>query len=318
LLVLQGQMSAGGILAGAILMGRALAPIEQVIAAWPTIQDARSAWHGLQAILAEDYDENPSMKMQSFAPSSSLTLELRDLSLCTSDQREPILKDLNLQIKPGEVVGVIGKSGAGKSSFARLAIGASRPSKGDVLIAEAHISQYDPDFLGRQIGYLPQQVGLFPATIAENIARMTSAPKLEEVISAAQSAGCHEFITDLPDGYSTDLGAGRWSLSGGQVQRIGLARALFGNPSILVLDEPNSALDADGTRALNACISGFKAAGKMVLIMTHRPTAIAHASRLIILEQGRVVADGPPDKIIQKHLKNANHIRTVFSMDGAA
>ncbi|MEO0342319.1 MAG: type I secretion system permease/ATPase [Pseudomonadota bacterium] len=308
-LVLLGQMTPGAMIAGSILMGRALAPIEQSIGSWTLVQSASQSWTSLGQLLVSQTQPEPSVAL----PRPDALLVLRNISYQVPDRKAPVLKAINLKITPGEAIGVIGKSGAGKSSLARMMLGLTAPSTGEVMFGGAHFSQYDRDALGAYIGYLPQHVTLFPATIAENIARMSETPDQEAVIRAAKRADVHDLITNLPEGYDTSLGKHDSALSGGQMQRIALARALYPDPVMLILDEPNSALDADGTDALNRVVREFKAAGRAIVLMTHRPMSITECDRLVVIEEGVIRADGPRDEVLQSMLKNADQIRQIVS-----
>lgn len=314
-LVLLGEMTAGAMIAGSILLGRALAPIEQSIGSWPLIQRSQAAWKTLSELLDKtEYTQQPKTEL----PKPEAQLLLKNVSLFVPNRSEPVLGQINLQVSPGEALGIIGKSGAGKSSLARILLGLSKPSSGEVRLNGAHLSQYDNETLGKAIGYLPQQVTLFPGTIAENIARLSESVDEQALIAAAQKAHCHDLIVGLADGYNAKLGKHDALLSGGQMQRVGLARALYSDPSILILDEPNSALDADGTEALNRCIRSFKAEEKAVILMTHRPMAIAECDRLIVMDRGRIVADGPRDDVLKSMVKNAEELTRPRQTTGAA
>ena len=218
------------------------------------------------------------------------------------------LKVVNFTVKPGQAIGVIGKSGAGKSSLARALTGAWRPAGGKIRLDGAALDQYDPAILGDLIGYLPQRVELFEGTIAENITRLSLAPDAAAVVKAAQRADAHAMIVALPDGYDTKVSANGGRLSGGQIQRIGLARAMYGDPVILILDEPNSNLDNDGSQALNRAISTFRKEGKSVLIMAHRPAAIEQCDILLMLEEGRVLSFGPKEEVLRRMVQNHSEI----------
>ncbi len=222
---------------------------------------------------------------------------------------EPILANIAFRLEPGQALGVIGRSGSGKSTLAKLILGLVRPTTGDVRLGGAVIEQYPPDELGRHIGYLPQEPFLFDGTVAENIARMATDPDPKAVVAAAQKAKVHEIIAALPDGYNTVIGMRDARLSGGQRQRIALARAVFGDPRLLVLDEPNSALDAEGTEALNQAVRDFKSSGRTVIIMTHRPMAIAECDLLMVMDRGRVQALGSRDEILRSMVQNAQDVQ---------
>jgi ATP-binding cassette subfamily C protein len=215
---------------------------------------------------------------------------------------------VNFQLNPGQALGVIGPSGAGKSTLARALIGVWRPSGGTVRLDGASLDQYQSDVLGSYFGYLPQRVTLFEGTIAENIARLQNNASADDIVTAAKRAAAHDMIVRLPDGYDSKVSALGGRLSGGQIQRIGLARALFGNPVILVLDEPNSNLDNEGTQALNSAIRATKEAGGAVLIMAHRPAAIQECDVLLVVEDGMRRAFGPRDQVLREMVKNHGEI----------
>jgi len=222
---------------------------------------------------------------------------------------------ISFRVEQGKAMGVIGQSGSGKSTLARAIIGIWPPAGGKIRLDGATIDQYDPDVLGSYVGYLPQRVTLFEGTIAENIARMAVEPDSELVVEAAKKAGAHEMILSMPEGYDTRVSVHGGRLSGGQVQRIGLARAMYGNPVILVLDEPNSNLDAIGSDALNNAIREMKAEGKSVIIMAHRPAAIAECDLLLVIEDGLRKAFGPRDEILKAQVQNASEISKSIGKD---
>ena len=225
---------------------------------------------------------------------------------------------VSFRLEPGQAMGVIGPSGAGKSTLARTLTGVWRPAGGKVRLDGATLDQYDSYVLGSYIGYLPQRVTLFDGTIADNIARLQPNPNDEMVIAAARKAAAHDMILQLPDGYNTRVSAVGSRLSGGQIQRIGLARALYGDPMILVLDEPNSNLDNEGSNALNAAIRAMKAAGKSILIMAHRPAAIQECDVLLVLEDGMRKAFGPRDQVLREMVKNHTDIISASSPGGVS
>jgi ABC-type protease/lipase transport system fused ATPase/permease subunit len=214
-----------------------------------------------------------------------------------------LLRGVTLAVEPGEILGILGPSGAGKSTFARIAAGALRPEVGDVRIDNSEYSVWDPEILARHIGYLPQDYSLLPGTIAENISRFaadTGVPAAEvdaQVIHAAQMAGVHDMIQRLPDGYNAKIGQAGFALSGGQTQRIALARALYGNPKVLVLDEPSSALDGEGEQALVRALEAARLRSVAVLLVAHRPHLLSIANRLVVLNEGAISAQGPKDEV---------------------
>ncbi|MEM7490176.1 MAG: ATP-binding cassette domain-containing protein, partial [Pseudomonadota bacterium] len=218
------------------------------------------------------------------------------------------LRAVSFVLKPGQAMGIIGPSGAGKTSLAKAITGVWRPAGGKMRLDSATLDQYDPDVLGGYIGYLPQTVTLFDGTIAENIARLQPDANPGQIVEAAKKAAAHEMILQQPQGYDTPVSAVGGRLSGGQIQRIGLARAMYGDPVILVLDEPNSNLDNAGTKALNRAIKGMKGEGKAIIIIAHRPAAIQECDVLLMLEQGTRTAFGPREEVLSKVVKNHEQI----------
>lgn len=312
LLVLKGELTAGAMIAGSILMGRALAPIEQAIGQWPLVQRAMKGRQDLMTLLSEV----PPEKQRTVLPRPEARLKVDKLTVIPPHNANPALRMVSFDLPPGTALGVIGPSGAGKSSLARALTGVWPAAGGTVRLGGATLDQYDPDVLGSLIGYLPQKVTLFDGTIAENIARLAPEPDPQKVVEAAQKADAHAMILDLPKGYDTPVSVAGGRLSGGQIQRVGLARALYGDPVVLVLDEPNSNLDNSGSEALNAAIRQMKAEGKSVLIMAHRPAAIQHCELLLVLDGGVRRAFGPRDEVLQATVSNAQDIRQTRSAGG--
>lgn len=306
-LVLLNELSPGAMIAGSILLGRALAPIEQIIARWPQIARARQGWASLKTF----WDETPDLAERTKLPRPEGRLEVKSVTKSTTPGKPPVLYNVTFSVEPGEALGVIGKSGSGKTTIAKTILGLVAPSLGEVRLGGALVDHYQPEDLGAHIGYLPQDPMLITGTIAENIARMSLNPDSEMVVKAAKKAKAHELILSLPDAYETRIENNKIGLSGGQRQRIALARALFGDPVLLVLDEPNSALDQEGSEALNEAINTMKDEGCSVIIMTHRPVAISECDRLMVVEKGAVKAIGPRDEIIQSMMKNSGDIRRV-------
>lgn len=303
-LVLQGEMTAGAMIAASILMGRALAPVELAIGQWHIMQRAQKAWADLSRVL----ETTPAEPPRTILPRPKALLEARNLSVVPPGEYQASLKMISFKLEPGQAMGVIGPSAAGKSTLAKVIAGIWAPISGKIRLDSATIDQYDPDTYGAYIGYLPQEVTLFDATIAENIARMAEQPDSAKVVAAARQAGAHEMILQQPEGYDTRISAVAGRLSGGQKQRIALARALYGDPLLLVLDEPNSNLDAVGSAALNAAIRDHKARGHSVVIMAHRPAAIAECDTLLYLEDGNSRAFGPRDEVLKSQVKNVAQI----------
>ena len=303
-LVLKGQLSGGAMIAGSILMGRALQPIEQAVGQWALVTRAQEANRRLSDLLTRV----PAEPVRTALPRPKALLEAQSLSVVPPGEQQAVLRMVSFTLSPGQAMGVIGPSGAGKSTLARALIGVWRPSGGKVRLDGATLDQYDPDILGSYIGYLPQRVTLFEGTIAENIARLQPNANPALIVEAAQKAAAHDMIVKLPEGYDTRVATLGGRLSGGQIQRIGLARALFGNPVLLVLDEPNSNLDNDGTLALNTAIRSTKESGGAVLIMAHRPAAIQECDLLMVLEDGMRRAFGPRDQVLREMVKNHTDI----------
>ncbi|MGZ3215533.1 type I secretion system permease/ATPase [Paracoccus sp. T5] len=304
-LVLRQQLTPGAMIASSIVMGRALAPVDQLVGGWPAVQAAQDGWKRLAGLLSRQPPETPRTSL----PRPEARLEVRNLSVAPPGEGTATLRGVSFGVAPGTALGVIGPSGAGKSTLARALISAWPVGAGTIRLGGATLDQYHPDVLGGLIGYLPQQVTLFDGTIAENIARLADRPDPERVVRAARAAAAHQMILDLPQGYDTRISQTAGRLSGGQIQRIGLARALYPDPVLLVLDEPNSNLDNEGSEALNQAIRRLKAQGGAVIIMAHRPAAITECETLLVLEDGIRRAFGPRDKVLEQMVQNANQIR---------
>jgi len=311
-LVLQGELTPGAMIAGSILMGRALAPIELAIGQWAAVQRARKGWDNLAQLLTEIPPESEKTQL----PAPRAKLEVQQITVVPPGEQQAALRLVSFTVAPGQAVGVIGPSGAGKSTLARALTGVWRPAGGKIRLDGASLDQYGADVLGQYVGYLPQRVTLFDGTISENIARMSMQPDSEKVVEAAKKAAAHEMILKLPDGYDTRVSAAGGRLSGGQMQRIGLARAMYGNPVILVLDEPNSNLDNEGSEALNSAIRSMKDAGNSVLIMAHRPAAIKECDMLLMLEGGARSAFGPKDEVLKSMVQNHQQIQKTTGTGG--
>lgn len=311
-LVLQNEVTAGAMIAGSILLGRALAPIEMLIGQWASVQRAMKGWSNLSELLDTVPPEAPRTEL----PKPKARLEVRALTVVPPGEKRASLKNVSFDVAPGQAIGIIGPSAAGKSTLARALTGVWRPAGGSVRLDGAALEQYEPDVLGQHIGYLPQRVQLFDGTIAQNIARLNAEPDSAKVVAAAKMAAAHEMIVNMPDGYDTRISAGGGRLSGGQMQRIGLARALFDDPVIVILDEPNSNLDNDGSVALNNAIKALKAAGKSVLIMAHRPAAIQECDMLLVLDGGARTALGPKEQVMRDMVQNHKQLQKTASMGG--
>lgn len=303
-LVLQQELSAGAMIAASILMGRALQPVEQAVGHWAVVTRARQAKARLSGLLSMV----PPLVPRTALPRPKALVEVQGLTVVPPGGTTPVLRNVSFTLSPGQALGVIGPSGSGKSSLARALTGVWRPAAGRTRLDGATLDQYDPDRLGGYIGYLPQRVTLFDGTIADNIARLQTEADPGRIVAAARSAAAHEMILRLPNGYDTQVATMGSQLSGGQMQRIGLARALFGDPVLLILDEPNSNLDNDGSVALNTAIRTAKARGASVMIMAHRPAAIQECDLLLVMHEGVVAAFGPRDTVLREAVRNAGDI----------
>ena len=299
-LVLQNEMTPGGMIAGSIMLGRALAPIDLALGQWQLVQRAQQGWKSLASLLSLVGEEPPRTALP--RPKARMTVD--QVTVIPPGQQQASVRMVSFNVEPGEGVGIIGPSGSGKSTLARAIVGVWRASGGKIRLDGAALEQYEPDVLGQHIGYLPQRVQLFDGTIAQNIARLQAGASDEDIVKAAQKAAAHEMILKLPDGYDTQVSTAGGRLSGGQIQRIGLARAMFGNPVMLVLDEPNSNLDNEGSAALNVAMQHIKADGGAVLIMAHRPSAIQSCEKLLVLDQGMRRAFGPRDEVLREMVTN--------------
>ena len=293
LLVIDGELSPGAMVAANVLMSRALAPIDMLVGTWKGFITAREAFGRLSALLQQHPERDPALRRA--APKGEI--ELRKVVATAPNRREPILKDIDLRIAPGSVLVVVGPSGSGKSTLARVILGIWGDVKGEVLLDGRPVDGWDRNELGPYIGYLPQDIELFDGSIAENIARFGKLDS-QAVIAAARASGLHEMILRFPRGYDTPMGEAGSLLSGGQRQRVALARALYGQPALVVLDEPNANLDDAGEIALSRAVLDLKAAGSAVVLITHRQGALAVADRLLVLREGRVDHEGPRDEVI--------------------
>ncbi len=281
-LAIQGLVTFGVIIAASILLGRALAPIDQAVAQWPLLQRVLTARRALAKLLAETPPERPRTDL----PAPRALLEVQSLVVTAPGARVPAVRGASLRLEPGQAAGIAGPSAAGKSTLARALAGVWPPAAGSVRLDGADLDQYGPT-LGRHVGYLPQEVVLFEGTVAENIARMDPEAKDEEIVTAAKRTGAHEMILKLPGGYDFQVSAGGATLSGGQRQRIALARAFYGSPVLVVMDEPDSNLDAEGTMALARAVEGHKKRGGAALIVAHRHGAFAQCDTVYVMEAGR-------------------------------
>jgi ATP-binding cassette subfamily C protein len=298
-LVIRQDATAGIIIAGSILAARALAPIDLAIAHWKAFAACRQSWDRLNKLLAMLPPEQAPMLLPT--PREKLTLE--NASVAPPGSAKLVLQDVTFKLERGNALGVIGPTGSGKSSLARLLVGVWQPARGKVRLDGCTFDQWSSEILGMHIGYLPQDVELLAGTVAQNIGRFDPEADPKAILAAAKAAGVHELIVELSEGYKTQAGERGEALSAGQAQRIALARALYRDPFLVVLDEPNSNLDAAGDEALTKAILGVRARGGIVVVIAHRPSAIAGVDLVLVLNQGRLQAFGPKDEILNKVLQ---------------
>ena len=297
-LAVQQEISPGTMIAASIIMARALAPVEQVVAHWRSAIGAWSGWKRLDDVLAKTPLAGQNMELP--APKGHLTVD--NLAAFAAGNPTPIVRNVNMDLKPGAGLGIIGPTGAGKTTLARALIGSWPHLRGDVRIDGATLDQWDPDQLGKYFGYLSQDVELFEGTIGQNISRFDPNAEPTGIVEAAQAAIVHELVLKFPEGYNTVIGDKGVRLSAGQRQRIGLARALYGNPRVIVLDEPNANLDAQGEAALVRAIIEARKRGSIVIIVAHRPSALSALDSLMVLKDGQPIAYGPKDEVLEKVL----------------
>ncbi|WP_426229846.1 type I secretion system permease/ATPase [Pararhizobium sp. DWP3-4] len=301
-LVIEGMASPGIIIAGSILTARALAPVELAIGNWRGYVSCRQSWQRLKELLNALPERESPLELP--IPKEKLSAE--NLAGGPPGAQRLTFAEVNFTVNAGSAVGVIGASASGKSSLARALIGIWPSFRGSVRLDGAALDQWDSDRLGRSIGYLPQDVELFAGTVAQNIARLGQNPSPDAIVSAARAARVHDLILKLPNGYETEIGEGGAALSAGQRQRVALARALYGEPFLVVLDEPNSNLDAEGEQALSEAIMSVRARGGIVVVIAHRPSALAAANMVLMMNEGRMQAFGPKDEVLAQILRKDN------------
>lgn len=292
-LVIERQVSGGAMFAASLLLGRGLQPVEQIVGLWRSLILARAALARVEKLV----DGSASAERSFNLPKPIGKIAVEQVSFAIPNLQKALLRDVSFQLEPGEALGIIGPSGAGKSTLARHLAGIMQPSRGTVRLDGADMTQWGREALGDHIGYLPQDIELFSDTVAANIGRFKTNVD-REVIEAARLAGVHEMIIRLPQGYETQIGEGGAVLSGGYRQRIALARAVFGTPNLIVLDEPSSNLDADGDRALSDCALELKRRGSTVIIVSHRPSTLANVDKILLLRDGAVEAFGMRNEIV--------------------
>ena len=299
LLVIAQEATPGVIFASSILAARALAPVDQAIAQWRGFTAARQGWRRLNQMLAATPADDG---VTTILPPPVKEVRAERMTMVPPGTQRVAVQDVSFALNAGDALGIVGPSASGKSSLVRGLTGVWLPVRGTVRIDGATLDQWDPEMLGSHMGYLPQQVALLDGTVAENIARFEPQPSSDAIIAAAQAAGIHEMILRLPDGYETQVGVEGNELSAGQRQRIALARALYRDPFFVILDEPNSNLDADGEAALDRAIAGVRARGGIVIIVAHRPAALAQVNYVLFLRNGVAEAFGPRDEVLAKIL----------------
>jgi PrtD family type I secretion system ABC transporter len=294
-LAIDRQISPGAMMAASIIMGRALAPVEQAVGQWKRVVGFRSAYRRLEEL----FEALPAQDAPTALPIPKGQIEVENAIVWPPAANRPSVKGVSFALNAGESIAIVGASASGKSSLARALAGVWPLREGVIRIDGAAYSQWDQTRLGKHIGYLPQDIELFSGTVAENIARLGHVNDTA-VIAAATAAGAHDAILRLPNGYDTPIGEGGVALSGGMRQRVGLARALHGNPRLIILDEPNSNLDEEGEKALGQAMAAMKSAGRTVIVVTHRPQILAHVDRVMVMSFGKALACGPRDEVIAK------------------
>lgn len=316
-LVIQQKISPGAIFAASLLVTRALAPIEQVMGAWKGVVQSRAAFKTLQVL----FEQSDHTRISTLLPAVKGAIHLERLAVLSPQRDRLLLADINFRLEPGEALGVVGPSGAGKSTLVKTIAGALKPSQGSVRFDGADAKDWDEEQLASHIGYVPQEPTLFRGTVRDNISRFRShldhdkAALDAEVVRATQACGAHELILRLPNGYDTELSWGGTGMSAGQAQRIALARALYGEPSVVILDEPNAHLDADGENDLRIALDGLKARKVTVIIVAHRTGILAGIDKLLILRDGRVEMLGPRDEVTQRMAQAQGAIRPVTPLN---
>lgn len=317
-LVVTQEATAGIMIAGSVIVGRAMAPVDLAIANWRTFFATRQSWERLKRLLAV----LPAEREQLTLPKPRQSFAVESISIVPPEDKRVVVQDIAFRLEKGNGLGIIGPSASGKSCLARALVGVWQPVRGTIRLDGAALDQWPGNMLGQHIGYLPQDVELFGGTVAQNIARFEAKPDADTVIAAAQAAGVHDLVLRLPDGYETEIGEGGASLSAGQRQRIALARALYGDPFLVVLDEPNSNLDSEGDEALTRAILGVRARGGIAIIIAHRPSALAGVDQVLLMVQGKSQLQGPRDEVLAKMKRRpaapAAALKVVPEQGGAA
>lgn len=303
-LVIRTQLTPGGMIAGSILMSRALAPVEQAISSWKSAISS----HGAYMRLKRQLEAAPVVAESMALPAPEGHVDVAGVTYFHPGQPEAMLRGLNFSLRAGDMLGLIGPSGSGKTTLARLLLGNLSPALGNVRLDGADISKWNPDERGRWLGYLPQDIELFSGTIKDNIARLGNVDAAQ-VVEAARLAGCHEMILKFPNGYDTRIGEGGANLSGGERQRVALARALYGNPVLVVLDEPNASLDGAGEEALQRVLEALKERRTTVVIIAHRPSIIQHVDKILVLADHRIQEFGDRDRVLKRLSESSEQTR---------
>ncbi|MBR0934076.1 type I secretion system permease/ATPase [Bradyrhizobium jicamae] len=298
-LVIHQEATGGIIIAGSILSARALAPVDLAIAHWKGFVAARQSWQRLNRLL----QQMPARPEQTLLQPPTRRLSVEGVSMVAPGDQRLIVQDISFAVEAGTGLGVIGPSGSGKSSLIRALVGVWTPARGKVRLDGAALDQWSSDVLGRYVGYLPQDVELFNGSVAQNISRFDPEAKSEGIIAAAKEAGVHEMIIKMREGYDTQVGEQGSALSAGQAQRVALARALYGNPFLIVLDEPNSNLDSDGDEALTRAVRAARERGAIVVVVAHRPVGIEGVDQLLVLKEGRMQTFGPKETVLGQVLQ---------------
>jgi PrtD family type I secretion system ABC transporter len=294
-LVIGNQLSPGGMIAASILMGRALAPVDQAVSTWRSARSAIDAWRRVRALLERETPETTTTELPE--PDGKITVE--GVSFVHKGMDRPALRNVSFEVAPGETLAIIGPSAAGKSTLSRLLVGIDAPHTGHVRLDGMEISRWNGEERGKYVGYLPQEIGLIGETVTDAISRLQDNND-NLVIGAARLAGVHETIMNLPKGYDMPIGSGGSALSGGERQRVALARAVYGGPRFVLLDEPNSNLDAEGEKALQRAIDILKTCGTTVIVVAHRPSILRHIDRILVLQDGAVRMIGPREEVLAK------------------
>jgi len=299
--VIQGELSPGGIIASSVIFSRALAPLEQILGNYSSLVNAREAWANIKTWM---FDNDTSAEKESL-PAPSKSLLVQEVSVIVPNEKTVLLRNINFALKAGDVLGISGHSGCGKSTLAKALVGAFPVANGKICIDGADLPQWPRELIGQHIGYLPQEIELFAGTVAENIARFQENADFDKVLKASELAGTHQLVLSFTDGYNTRVGTEGVALSAGQKQRIALARALYDDPFLVVMDEPNSNLDAEGEKALANSVITLQKRGAIVVFVAHRQNILEKANKLLLMRKGEMIAFGNPEDIV-KAMKEKN------------